>query len=70
VKIVADTEHNEFLGAHMIGPEVTRPAAGPHPGQRWDLTADEASRNVFAQPTLSEAAKEATHGITGHVINL
>ena len=38
VKVVADAEHNEILGAHMIGPEVTEllpgadpgPAVGPH----------------------------------------
>ena len=38
--------------------------------QRWDLTADEVARNVFAHPTLSEAIKETVHGIAGHMINL
>jgi dihydrolipoamide dehydrogenase len=28
------------------------------------------SRNVFAHPTLTEAVKEAVHGISGHMINL
>ena len=37
--------------------------------QKWDLTADEVARNVFAHPTLSEAVKEAVHGIAGHMIN-
>jgi dihydrolipoamide dehydrogenase len=27
-------------------------------------------RNVHAHPTLSEAIKEAIHGIDGHMINL
>ena len=27
------------------------------------------ARNVFAHPTLSEAVKEAVHGIAGHMIN-
>ena len=38
--------------------------------QRWDLTADEMARNVFAHPTLSEAVKEAIEGIAGHMIHM
>ena len=38
--------------------------------QKWDLTADEVARNIFAHPTLSEAVKEAVEGIAGHMINL
>ncbi|MGN6753226.1 MAG: dihydrolipoyl dehydrogenase [Intrasporangium sp.] len=70
VKIVADAEHNEFLGAHMIGPEVTELLPALTLAQQWDLTADEVARNVFAHPTLSEAMKEAVEGIAGHMINL
>jgi len=70
VKIVADSEHNEILGAHMIGPEVTELLPALTLAQKWDLTADELARNVFAHPTLSEAMKEAVEGIAGHMINL
>ena len=70
VKIVADSEHNEILGAHMIGPEVTELLPALTLAQQWDLTADEVARNVFAHPTLSEAMKEAVEGIAGHMINL
>lgn len=69
VKVVADAEHNEILGAHMIGPDVTEQLPVLTLAQQWDLTADEVSRNVFAHPTLSEAVKEAVHGISGHMIN-
>jgi dihydrolipoamide dehydrogenase len=69
VKIVADAEHNEFLGAHLIGPDVTELLPVLTLAQQWDLTADEVSRNVFAHPTLTEAVKEAVHGIAGHMIN-
>ncbi|KQZ67369.1 dihydrolipoyl dehydrogenase [Nocardioides sp. Root151] len=69
VKIVADAEHNEILGAHMIGPDVTEMLPVLTLAQKWDLTADEVARNVFAHPTLSEAVKEAVHGISGHMIN-
>jgi dihydrolipoamide dehydrogenase len=70
VKVVADATHNEILGAHMIGPDVTEQLPVLTLAQQWDLTADEVSRNVFAHPTLSEAVKEAIHGIAGHMINL
>ncbi|MET9146881.1 dihydrolipoyl dehydrogenase [Streptomyces sp. NPDC004042] len=70
VKIVADARHNEILGAHMIGPEVTELLPALTLAQMWDLTADEVARNVFAHPTLSEAMKEAVEGIAGHMINL
>ncbi|XVV13958.1 dihydrolipoyl dehydrogenase [Actinoplanes sp. CA-131856] len=70
VKIVADAEHNEIVGAHLIGPEVTELLPALTLAQMWDLTADEVARNVFAHPTLSEAVKEAIEGIAGHMINL
>ena len=70
VKIVADAEYNEIVGAHMIGPEVTELLPALTLAQQWDLTADEVARNVFAHPTLSEAMKEAIEGIAGHMINL
>jgi dihydrolipoamide dehydrogenase len=70
VKIVADAEHHEILGAHMIGPEVTELLPALTLARQWDLTADEVARNVFAHPTLSEAMKEAVEGIAGHMINL
>jgi dihydrolipoamide dehydrogenase len=70
VKIVADAEHNEIIGAHLIGPEVTELLPALTLAQQWDLTADEVARNIFAHPTLSEAMKEAVEGIAGHMINL
>ncbi len=70
VKVVADATHNEIIGAHMIGPDVTELLPVLTLAQKWDLTADEVSRNVFAHPTLSEAVKEAVEGIAGHMINL
>lgn len=70
VKVVADAKYNEILGAHLIGPDVTELLPVLTLAQKWDLTADEVARNVFAHPTLSEAVKEAVEGIAGHMINL
>jgi len=69
VKIIADAEHNELLGAHMIGPDVSEMLPELTLAQKWDLTADEVARNVHTHPTLSEAIQEAIHGIAGHMIN-
>ncbi len=69
VKIVADSEYGEFLGAHMIGPDVTELLPELTLAQQWDLTATEVARNIHAHPTLTEAIKEAVHGIAGHMIN-
>ncbi|KQT94390.1 dihydrolipoyl dehydrogenase [Marmoricola sp. Leaf446] len=70
VKIVADAAHNEIIGAHLIGPDVTELLPALTLAQKWDLTADEVARNVFAHPTLSEAVKEAVEGIAGHMIHM
>ena len=69
VKVIADAEHNEIIGAHLIGPNVTELLPVLTMAHQWDLTADEVARNVFAHPTLGEAVKEAVHGIAGHMIN-
>jgi len=69
VKLVADAQYGEILGAHMIGPDVTELLPELTLAQLWDLTAEEVARNVHAHPTLSEALKEAAHGISGHMIN-
>ncbi|MGV0409121.1 dihydrolipoyl dehydrogenase [Corynebacterium resistens] len=70
VKLVADAEYGELLGGHMVGPDVSELLPELTLAQRFDLTAEEIARNVHTHPTLSEAMKEAAHGIAGHMINL
>ncbi len=69
VKVIADAQYNEIIGAHLIGPDVTELLPVLNLAQKWDLTADEVARNIFAHPTLGESVKEAVHGIAGHMIN-
>lgn len=69
VKLIADAEFGELIGGHMVGPDVSELLPELTLAQRFDLTADEISRNVHTHPTLSEAMKEAAHGISGHMIN-
>ena len=66
---IADAKHNEIIGAHLIGPDVTELLPELTLAQQWDLTVHEAARNVHAHPTLGEAVKEALHGLAGHMIN-
>ena len=70
VKLVADAEHLELLGGHLIGPDVSELLPELTLAQKWDLTALEAARNVHTHPTLSEALQEAFHGLAGHMINI
>ncbi len=70
VKLVADTQYGELLGAHLIGPDVSELLPELTLAQKWDLTASELARNVHTHPTLSEALQEGFHGLTGHMINL
>src|SRR3954470_17883845 len=70
VKLVSDARYGELLGAHLIGPDVTELLPELTLAQMWDLTSKELARNVHAHPTLSEAVKEALHGLEGHMINM
>lgn len=70
VKLIADAEHLELIGGHLIGPDVSELLPELTLAQKWDLTALEAARNVHTHPTLSEALQEGFHGLAGHMINL
>ncbi|MGZ4608904.1 MAG: dihydrolipoyl dehydrogenase [Actinomycetes bacterium] len=70
VKLLSDAQYGELLGAHLIGPDVTELLPELTLAQQWDLTTKELARNVHAHPTLSEAVKEALHGLEGHMINM
>lgn len=70
VKLLSDKKYGELLGGHLIGPDVTELLPELTLAQQWDLTVHEMARNVHAHPTLSEAVKEAIHGLAGHMINL
>lgn len=69
VKLISDKKYGELLGAHMIGPNVTELLPELTLARMWELTPHEIARNVHAHPTLSEAIKEAAHGLEGHMIN-
>ncbi|MDX9831524.1 MAG: dihydrolipoyl dehydrogenase [Anaerolineae bacterium] len=69
VKIIAEVNSGEILGAHMVGPEVTELLPELALARTWELTPDEIARTVHAHPTLSEAVMEAAHGVFGKAIH-
>ncbi|MDE2853127.1 MAG: dihydrolipoyl dehydrogenase [Chloroflexota bacterium] len=70
VKLISDAKYGEILGAHMIGHDVTELLPELTLAQSAELTPTEITRNVHAHPTLSEALKEAAHGLEGRFLNL
>jgi dihydrolipoamide dehydrogenase len=70
VKLISDAKYGELLGGHLIGPDVTELLPELTLAQKYEITAEEIARNVHAHPTLSEAMKEAAHGLMGHMINM
>ncbi len=69
VKIVADADTGEILGAHLVGPEVTELLPELILARTWELTPEEIARAVHAHPTLSEVLMEAAHGVFGRPIH-
>ena len=69
VKLISDKQYGEMLGAHMVGPDVTELLPELTLARYAELTSREIARNVHPHPTLSEAVKEAAHGLEGDMIN-
>ncbi|MBZ0287012.1 MAG: FAD-dependent oxidoreductase, partial [Anaerolineae bacterium] len=70
VKLISDKKYGELLGGHMIGPDVTELLPELTLARFAELTPNEIARNVHPHPTLSEALKEAAHGLEGHMLNM
>ncbi len=70
VKLISDARYGELLGAHMIGHDVTELLPELTLARAAELTPAEIARNVHAHPTLSEALKEAAHGLEGAFLNI
>jgi dihydrolipoamide dehydrogenase len=70
VKIVSDTQYDQVLGVHMIGPHVTDLVAEATGMIRLETTTEELARTVHPHPTLSEVVMEAAHVTLGQPINI
>ena len=70
VKVIFDKMTGQFLGAHMIGAEVTELIQGYVVAMNLETTEEELMRTVFPHPTLSEAMHEAVLDAYGRVLNI
>lgn len=70
VKVVADAQYGEILGAHMIGPDVSELLAELGVAKTIEGTLEEIDWTVHAHPTLSEAVKEACLAALGRPIHI
>src|SRR5476651_1195617 len=69
VKVIFDKKTGQFLGAHMIGAEVTELIQGYVVAMNLETTEEELMHTVFPHPTLSEMMKEAVLDAYGRVLN-
>lgn len=70
VKVIFDAKYGEFLGAHMIGANVTEMIAEVVVARKLETTGHEMIKAVHPHPTMSEAIMEAAAAAYGEVIHL
>jgi dihydrolipoamide dehydrogenase len=70
VKVIFDAKYGEFLGAHMIGSNVTEMVAEVVVARKLETTYHEILNGVHPHPTMSEAVKEATAAAYGEAIDI
>lgn len=70
VKVIFDKKYGEFLGAHMIGYNVTELIAEVVVARKLETTGHEIIKSIHPHPTMSEAVMEAAAAAYGEVIHL
>ena len=70
VKVIFDAKYGEWLGAHMIGYNVTEMIAEVVAARKLETTGHEIIKAVHPHPTMSEAVMEAAAAAYGEVIHL
>ncbi|WP_027002691.1 dihydrolipoyl dehydrogenase [Hugenholtzia roseola] len=70
VKVIFDAKYGEFLGAHLIGANVTEMIAEVVVARKLETTGHEILKAVHPHPTMSEAIMEATAAAYGEVIHI
>lgn len=70
VKVIFDAKYGEFLGAHMIGANVTEMIAEVVVARKLETTGHEIIKSIHPHPTMSEAVMEAAAAAYGEVIHL
>ena len=70
VKVIFDAKYGEWLGAHMIGDNVTELIAEVVVARKLETTGKEIIEAVHPHPTMSEAVMEAVAQAYGECIHL
>ena len=70
VKVIFDAKYGEWLGAHMIGANVTEMIAEVVAARNLETTGHEIIKTVHPHPTMSEAIMEAAAAAYGEVIHI
>ncbi len=70
VKVIFDAKYGEFLGAHMIGANVTEMIAEVVAARKLETTGHEIIKTVHPHPTMSEAVMEAAAAAYDEVIHI
>ena len=70
VKVIFDKKYGEWLGAHMIGANVTEMIAEVVVARKLETTGHEIIKAVHPHPTMSEAIMEAAAAAYDEVIHL
>ena len=69
VKLIADREHDEILGVHIVGPFAGELIAEAVLALEFQASAEDLQRTMHAHPTLSEALHEAALAADKHAIH-
>ncbi len=70
VKVIFDAKYGEWLGAHMIGANVTEMIAEVVAARKLETTGHEIIKTIHPHPTMSEAVMEAAAAAYDEVIHL
>lgn len=70
VKVIFDAKYGEWLGAHMIGANVTEMIAEAVAARKLETTGHEIIKSIHPHPTMSEAVMEAATAAYDEVIHL
>jgi dihydrolipoamide dehydrogenase len=70
IKVIFDAKYGEWLGAHMIGDNVTEMIAEVVVARKLETTGHEIIKSIHPHPTMSEAIMEAVAAAYGEVIHI
>ncbi|MCB0655484.1 MAG: dihydrolipoyl dehydrogenase [Saprospiraceae bacterium] len=70
VKVIFDAKYGEWLGAHLIGMNVTEMIAEVVAARKLETTGHEIIKSIHPHPTMSEAIMEAAAAAYGEVIHI